>query len=287
MNESQLIDDLRTALDEASSGIGASPGMAVRARASARRRRATRAVLAGVPVLALAAGAVVTLHGAAPAGSVSPSASAGGQPKVVTAAYVRKQVEAALADASDYMIKETSSTPYDGNVTTWIDPRTAAIYSTPGEGPGQSAQWSGTYWSGGYQNWRGTFVDYSQRTWSTSVERAGAPSAPSIGDIVPGGSPAQLSQLLETGAFKITGYGDVNGHHAMALSADVGLYTEVTWVDTQTYQPVRLVKVFHTAHPADLTVNEFWSPRTPSLVKLVNDPAIPAGYTQVAAPPQS
>jgi hypothetical protein len=42
MNESQLTDDLRAALDEATAGLGATPGMAVLARASGRRRRATR-----------------------------------------------------------------------------------------------------------------------------------------------------------------------------------------------------------------------------------------------------
>jgi hypothetical protein len=38
MNESQMIADLRSALDDATSHVGAQPGLAERARAHPRRR---------------------------------------------------------------------------------------------------------------------------------------------------------------------------------------------------------------------------------------------------------
>ena len=67
MNESQMIEDLRSALDDATSHVGARPGLAERARAGGRRRRTVRGLLAGVPAVALAAGAAFAIHGSAPA----------------------------------------------------------------------------------------------------------------------------------------------------------------------------------------------------------------------------
>jgi hypothetical protein len=67
MNESQMIEDLRGALDDATSHVGARPGLAERARAGGRRRRTVRGLLAGVPAVALVAGAAFAVHGSAPA----------------------------------------------------------------------------------------------------------------------------------------------------------------------------------------------------------------------------
>jgi hypothetical protein len=83
MNESQLIEDLRGAVQDATCDVGARPGLAARARAGGRRRRAVRGVLAGVPAVALVAGAVFAVHGGAPAAT---SASAGGGVSVVVPA---------------------------------------------------------------------------------------------------------------------------------------------------------------------------------------------------------
>ena len=80
MNESQLIEDLRSALDDATSQVGARPGLAERARAGGRRRRTARGLLAGVPAVALVAGAAFAVHGSAPAdtsASTTPHTSTG------------------------------------------------------------------------------------------------------------------------------------------------------------------------------------------------------------------
>jgi hypothetical protein len=80
MNESQMIEDLRSALDDATSHVGARPGLAERARAGGRRRRTARGLLAGVPAVALVAGAAFAVHGSVPAatsaGTVMPAHSA-------------------------------------------------------------------------------------------------------------------------------------------------------------------------------------------------------------------
>jgi hypothetical protein len=84
MNESQMIEDLRSALDDATSHVGARPGLAERARAGGRRRRTVRGLLAGVPAVALVAGAAFAVHGSAPAAT---SASVGGSTGVVMPAH--------------------------------------------------------------------------------------------------------------------------------------------------------------------------------------------------------
>jgi hypothetical protein len=108
MNESQLIEDqmiedLRSALDDVTSHVGARPGLAERARAGGRRRRTVRGLLAGGPAVALAAGAVFAVHGSAPAattagtGVVMPASSSPGsvqltsyQTAVLAKAHVTK-----------------------------------------------------------------------------------------------------------------------------------------------------------------------------------------------------
>jgi hypothetical protein len=79
MNESQIIEDLRSALDDATSHVCARPGLAERARAGGRQRRAVRGLIAGLPAVALAAGVVFAVHGSAPAAT-----SAGTTPQTVT-----------------------------------------------------------------------------------------------------------------------------------------------------------------------------------------------------------
>lgn len=57
------------------------------------------------------------------------------------------------------------------------------------------------------------------------------------------------------------------------------------YIDSQTFQVVRLVRVFapDSAHPAAETSDYTWVPRTPALTRLINRPQIPAGFTQVTA----
>ena len=74
MNESQMIEDLRSALDDATSHVSAPPGLAERARAGGRRRLTVRGLLAGVPAVALVAGAAFVVHGSAPAATSASTA---------------------------------------------------------------------------------------------------------------------------------------------------------------------------------------------------------------------
>jgi hypothetical protein len=305
MNESQLTDDLRAALDEATAGLRATPAMAVRARASGRRRRTTRGLLAGVPALALVAGAAVALHGSAPASSVSLRVGASGQPKAVTEAYVVKRAEAALANADNYILTETGIGAYERTESSMIDPRTSSFYTRPGNDQvGQSATWSGTYWRNGYQHFWAVDVNYTNRTWWSDDESSTGKSTPNTAPVTPGGSPSDFVKALKDGELKLSGRrAEINGRQAIELVAGPNLPSVVNmssqlakkmlearakydkshgggsgyWIDAQTYLLLRM-------GTGSGAVNETWTPRTPALTKLVNHPVIPAGFKQVPAP---
>jgi hypothetical protein len=53
----------------------------------------------------------------------------------------------------------------------------------------------------------------------------------------------------------------------------------VTFADVLTYRVVRSIKYFNQASQAPpITANYQWVPRTPAMVRLVNNPVIPAGF---------
>jgi hypothetical protein len=285
MNESQMIEDLRSALDDATGHVGARPGMAQRARAGGRRRRAVRGLLAGVPAVALVAGAAFAVHGSAPAAT---SAGAGvrgsATPQVVTAAYVAKQVEANLAGASNYIIRTVTNSYPGGPITAWTDPRSGAYYDVQGAGSTRSLSWLSTHYVKGSLPLSETDVFYANSTWDETVLPADGTSTPTQGLDVPGGVPAQLAQELKSGKFTIKGHGHVNGHDAIELWHDFGPVEVAIWVDSKTFQPVRFARtLLPPVVPTDFTVtdDEFWTPRTAALVNLVNNPKIPAGFKRV------
>jgi hypothetical protein len=280
MNEPQLIEDLRVALDDATVHVGARPDAAERARAQGRRRRATRGLLAGVPVLALAGGLIIALH----SGAAGPATS---KPAVETAAYVTAHIEAALGKADNYMIR-TATHGYSGGVyTEWTDPRTGSSYAEQGTGSHKILSWNSTFFVAKVLHWSTTEADYSSHTWFVSIIHAAGPiqgPAPT-GPDVPGGSPAQIKKWLEDGTYKIVGHGYVDGHHATELRADLGPFVSRLWVDSQTYQPVRVVKAFTGGLKGHvLSFDEVWQPRAAALVKIANHPQIPAGFNRIAAP---
>ncbi|HUZ25170.1 MAG TPA: hypothetical protein VMV07_15550 [Streptosporangiaceae bacterium] len=285
MNEPQLIEDLRVALDDATARLDAPPHAAERARARGRRRRATRGLLAGVPAVALAAGLVVAVaaHGGATAtGATGATAS---KPPVETVAYVTEHVDAALANADKYIIRTTQRYLPGSADTQWSDPRTGSIYMVQGAGSSRQLSWESTFYSANVLHWRETDVNDARHTWSTYVMHASGTSAPSTGPSVPGGSPAQVQQWLKTGTFRIVGHGYVNGHHATELRADLGPIDMEIWVDSKTFQVVRTIKSFTGGLKGNSIIeNDSWLPRPAALVNLINHPQIPAGFTRVPAP---
>jgi hypothetical protein len=283
-SESVIIADLRSALDDEAADVHARPDVAQRARSRGRRRRAARGLFAGVPAVALAAGLVIAAQGGTTPVARHPGTTTS-KPQVATAAYVTKQVEAALANADHYIIRETTQS-YSGGYTSWTDPRTGSSYAVQGAGSGKVLSWNSTFYVNNVLHWRTTEADYSSHTWFVSVIHAAGPiqGTPPQGPDVPGGSPAQLMKWLADGTMRVVGHGYVNGHGATALQTRLGVITLEVWVDSKTYQPVREIKSFGGGLKATLVFNDSWIPRSAALVSLANNPQIPAGFTQVPAP---
>ena len=296
MNDSKLIEELNSALDEQAASVRSTPDAAQRARARARRRRTVRGLVAGVPAVALAAGLVVAAQGRpAPATSATsanratstarPAGTTAASPRYVTAAYVTRQVEAALANADHFIIRDETGSYPGGTLTEWTDPRTGSTYSVQGTGAQRTLAWNSTFYVKKVLHWKTVEADYSSHTWFVSIIHAAGPiqGAPPSGPDVPGGSPAQLQEMLKKGLLHIAGHGTVNGHKATELKGNTGPVTLTVWVDSTTYQPVRYIRDFG-KNLGSLVFNETWMPRSPALVHIANTPRIPAGFTRVPAP---
>jgi hypothetical protein len=292
-SEPPVIAELRSALDEEAGDLRVPPGAAQRARSRARRRRTARGLLAGVPAAALATGLVLAMQNSTrgPATSATgttaspaaPAASASRQPAVETAAYVTKHVEAVLANANHYIIRETTNSYPGGTYTSWTDPRTGSAYAVQGTGSRKVLSWNSAYFVKRVLHWSTTEADYSTRTWFVSVIHAAGPvqgplPKPADGSDV---SPAQLRNWLKDGTMRVVGHGHVNGHQATALRAQLAIGTLKIWVDSQTFEPVREISALGAVQRHTLVFNESWVPRTARLVSLANHPQVPAGFTQV------
>jgi hypothetical protein len=299
--ETQLSDDLHRIVD----GPPCALDLDAIERSGQRQRRRGLAVrgLAGVAVLGVAvAGSLAATTHSSTTGRVADQAStrtatgqAAAKPaspaKVETVAYVEKHIAAAASGLNNYLVKSRQNTSSVGTpsveITIWTDPRTGNTMLLQGSGARL------TYWEHDYfdsrrvLHWDQTQVNYGPRTWwNYNMHAAGpiqgpVPSGP-VGGNYPG--PAQIKQWLDKGVGKIVGHPDVDGHHTVELSISEGsVKTYVIFADVHTYQVVRTIDYFNQLPKSPpITANYQWVPRTPAMVKLVNHPVIPAGYTQVA-----
>jgi hypothetical protein len=287
MSESQLAENVRVALDEATAGLRVPVGAAAHARSKGRRRRARRGLLAFVPAVAVITGVAVIAHGGStPARKVSaaPSPSA----TVQTDAYVARQVEAVLATADSHIIT-TRATSGPGQVTTtYLDPATGTTRSVVSSTGDKVTYWIQTRVSGNEDQWQTTCVDYTNHTWWTKDSHS-APLGNDASNILVLSAqtvPAQISKALAQGQLRVGLKGNVNGHAAIELvyagklagKADAVRY----WVDAATYQPIQIELPPFTAAS---TVTESWLAKTPATAAQTDKPQIPAGFRQV--PPSS
>jgi hypothetical protein len=300
--ETQLSDDLHRIVD----GPPGTLDIEAIERSGQRRRRRSLAVrgLAGVAVLAVAAvGSLAATSHSGTAGSVAGHASAqtatGKAPakpaspaKVETAAYVEKHIAAAASGVNNFLVKSRQNTSSVGTpsveITIWTDPRTGNTMLLQGSGAARLSYWEHDYFdSQRVLHWDQTQVNYGPRTWwHYNMHAAGPVQGPepsgAVGGNYPG--PALIKQWLDKGVGKIVGHPYVNGHHTVELSISEGsVKTYVIFADVRSYQVVRTIDYFNQLPQSPpITANYQWVPRTPAMVKLVNHPVIPAGYTQVA-----
>ncbi len=306
--ETQLRDDLRRIV-QADAPAPDLDAVERRGRREQRRAVALRGVAAaGVAGIAVAGSLAAFRHaGSAAPGpvAVAPATAASGQragttapaaaPQLDNVAYVRRQVAAAHDPANS--VVEMKQSAIDGSnpaQTVWTDPATANEMMTWVSAGGKVTTWQHQYLdSQRVVNLDDTEVDYGPRTWSYRTEKFSqpwsgpAPTTPVNGiTYIPA---AEAKNMLAQGNVKIAGHPVVDGHRTVELSVGLGKQgkaeTMDLYVDSQTFQVVRLVRVFNpdSAQSASATSDYTWVSRTPALTRLINHPQIPAGFTQVPA----
>jgi hypothetical protein len=287
MSESQLAENVRVALDEATAGLRIPADAAARARTRGRRRRVGRGLVAVVPAMALIAGVAVAVHGgstpAREAAAVpSPSAT------VQTDAYVIRQVEATLASADDYIIVTSASSGPGQVTTTYSDPSTGTGRSVVSGTGDEVTYWIQTHVSGDEDQWRTTYVDYTNHTWWTKATHSGPLGQDTSGLIVlsADSTPAELSKALAVGEVRVGLKAEINGHADIELVYAGKLAKKAAavrfWIDAKTYQPVEIVSPPFTAAS---TITESWIPKSAANVAQTNKPQVPADFRQVPASP--
>ena len=282
MNESQLINELCAALDEATATVRAPAGAARRVRVRVRRRRLVRGLAAGVPAVGLAAGLAVALSGPqAPGRHQAPQArtTAGTHPAdFMTVGYVTRRAKAALSKVSGSIV-ESSARGY----VEWQDVATGAGRLEE-FGPGGRLVSNEIWTFSGLAEHR-IYVDYPPRTWWQLTSKVAAvPKKPAAG-ILPVSGDSAGGQVSVLGHRTLAGrdtilvqYGPPRGFKptASALWA-----TEQVWLDPTTYLPVH-IKIFGAGPIEEQSLA--YLPATPrNLARFAVTP--PAGFRQVGPPP--
>ena len=153
-----------------------------------------------------------------------------------------------------------------------------------------SIAWLSTYLVNRVLTWKDIEADYSTRTWFADVFHAAGPiqgsTAGATSNVT---TPAAIKSLLDSGALKIVGHRDINGHHTIGLREPWARGYRELWVDSKTFLPVRTITADFANQKGPLRNvtlidNDSWLPRTKSLLEMVNHVHIPAGFTQVPPP---
>jgi hypothetical protein len=322
MNDSDLFHELHEGMRERADRIDVSPGLAAEARRVARRRTAGRAVITGVPVLAVAGAATVLALGGAgtrhpatsgPRGSASP-VSAGLTPHTENTAYIVQRVRthlAHLAVAGEGQVLKQTTTAGNGttghpasNTTDWmyIDPQSGAAYqrSVDASADGTDLQINAlvtTPTDGGLHTTVAS-LDPSAHTYFTSASAVAqlVNSSTSGTQLGIRSTEQQIEQALADGQVTQEGTATIDGQSTIQLSVPaasqsaIGQPADTTitlYVNTQTDQPVREVDVSPSnaddPSAGNATTTLDWLPTTAASIALTKV-QIPANYAQVSGP---
>jgi hypothetical protein len=283
VNESQLINELCAALDDAAATVRAPAGTARRVRGRVRRRRLVRGLAAGVPAVGLAAGLVVALSGPSAPGrrhQVPQARATAGthQADFMTVGYVTRRAKAALSKVSGSIVQSSGH-----GYVEWQ-------YVATGAGRLEEFGPSGRLVSDEIWTFSGLaqhriYVDYPARTWWQLTSKVTAvPKKPTAG-ILPVSGDSAGGQVSVLGHRTLAGrdtilvqYGPPRGFKPTASTLWA---TEQVWLDPTTYLPVQ-IKIFG-AGPVE-GQSLAYLPATPrNLARFAVTP--PAGFRQVGPPP--
>jgi hypothetical protein len=320
-DDNDLIDRLQSAIAERQSGISLPDGIGDSARRTARKRTATRAVAAGVPVLAAAGVATVlaigSVSGPTDANGLSEGGSSGSALSAPTGpvtaedtAYIVKRVKAKVADDSQSRMVIHSYTYASGGVSSAgsLVNLGSEIYDSYDYVAADRTEYMRVAWNkmdgspgltgsevlvpdgrdDGMDDDTKTLINpathtYSQTQFADGSDREAGLSTPNLRS-----TSSQVQQALRTGRVTQKGMATVNGIQVIALSVAVPSadHLDLTlYVDAQTYQPLRTVQVYDGL--PDLLVAD-WMPATRDNIAKATDDSIPAGYAKVnnvLAPP--
>jgi hypothetical protein len=302
--ESQLGNDLRQLVSDQPF----TPDLEAIGQRARRRRRAglaLRGAMAAGVAAALAAGAVfATVHtaGNAPRGAAAgstasssavPRGTASATPRAETVAYVTAQVKTALGNVNNYVLRtdQTETGPGGHSATNWTDPRTGNDYEVlQDSSAGKSIAWLSTYLVNRVLTWKTIEADYSTRTWFVSIIHAAGPiQGSTAGATSTVMTPAQIKAWLDAGKLTIIGHQVIAGQDTIGLRSPWADGYRELWVNARTFLPVRVIMAdfANSSGPLKnvmLIDNETWLPRTESLLNMINNVHLPAGFTQVASP---
>ncbi|HEX4255626.1 MAG TPA: hypothetical protein VH089_11090 [Streptosporangiaceae bacterium] len=279
MTDTELIEELRWALDEETTGVWAKNDLAARARTRARRRRTLRGLLASLPAAGIATGLLVA---GLPGTSATPAV-----PSPRHAAYVTSHVEAALGRTSGYVMRTTFEPSPGATTITWLDPLTGdARQVTSGPG-GQVTTWTRAVTRNDRPMREQTTVDAGNRTWWSVAVAVGAAAekVPVATKDPAAASPALIIQALEQGQVTLAGQQKVDGKTAVILRLITEKAMAQLWVDRATYRPVRIVFGAGADGAGQYALDVAWVPRSAALLATLSTPRVPAGYTDVTTPP--
>jgi hypothetical protein len=207
-------------------------------------------------------------------------------PQVENLAYVRQQLGAAH-DPPSSVVEASERQSGTSPEVVWTDPATGHKMRLEGGGSGKVTLWQHDYVaSNNVLHYDSVQANYGPRTWfnldTHDPAPLGAPVAKNYGgDYFPA---ANVKDLLGEGAAKIVGHPVVDGRHTVELSVAIGTgFKFVFYVDSQTFQVVRSLRYYPSS--TNPVIDDYtWVKRTSAQTKLINNPRIPAGFTQVAPP---
>jgi hypothetical protein len=314
-DHNELIERLQFGIAERQSRVSAPAGIGEDARRAARKRTATRAVGAGVPVLAAAGLATVlaTSPGSGPAGANGPGAGGAAQAPAASGgpvhgedvALVVKRVKTQLSgDTSSSFV--VSSLQYDsadvssdgslGNLGNELShgwsydaPNGNEYGRTVGVGKDAGIDNFGVTGAviNGHSKVTSTIINDINHTYSRQITDYSVPAnakSSTSGTVELGSSPVAVRQALQTGRVTEKGTATVNGTPAIALSVALPSAYSLSYtlfVDARTYKPLRTEVIGTAAGDANTFVSD-WEPATSANIARAKDDSIPAGYTKVA-----
>jgi hypothetical protein len=308
-DDNDLIDRLQSGIAERQSGISAPDGIGDDARRAARKRTATRAAGAGVPLLAAAGVATVLATGSGSAskaagglgagGSAAPAAVVTGGPlKAVDTAYIVKRVKANVAassqdgtfwhseqfeggtvssDGSLVNVGTKEADTYDYKAPDGTGGFRDVSYNDDGS-PNLTMTERFSRDSNGTMDDAQTIVNPSKQLYSQTRYPGVSADLGQGTSLTLSSTASQVAQALQSGQVTQTGTVTINGTQARALSIAVPGEGFTLYVDAQTYQPLRTVLTLN--GEADLEITD-WLPATADNIAQAENDSIPAGYTKV------